>query len=160
MAQEFTARVVAELDTAAAEGKLEQFLNEDRKIKVDVEVSQDSSKKLASSIEKGVKDTKINTSSISKQLADSFNISDKNVVSKLKSQISSMITSLGKTWDGKDFDFGKATGFYSGMDDIAKTITSNAKIVQSATGIYDDFYNYFNNSDYLKKARKTGQITG
>lgn len=157
MAQEFTARVVAELDTATAEGKLEQFLNEDRKIKVDVEVSQDSSKKLASSIEKGVKDTKINTSSISKQLADSFNITDKSVVSKLKSQINSMITSLGKTWDGKDFDFGKATGFYSGMDDIAKTITSNAKIVQSATGIYDDFYNYFKDkkiyiSDKLKNA--------
>ena len=43
------------------------------------------------------------------------------------------------------------------MEDIAQTITRNAKVVQSATGVYDDFYNYFKGkkiyvSDDLKKA--------
>lgn len=40
---------------------------------------------------------------------------------------------------------------------MAKTITTNSKLVKSATGYYDDFYNYFKNkkiyiSDDLKKA--------
>lgn len=157
MAQDFIAKVTAELDTAAAEGKLNEFLNKERKVKIDVEVTQDSAKKLTSNIEKGIKSTRIDTSSISKRLADSFNISDKGVIRKLQSQINSMISSLGKTWNGKDFDFRNAKGFYSGMEDIAQTITRNAKVVQSATGVYDDFYNYFKGkkiyvSDDLKKA--------
>lgn len=68
-----------------------------------------------------------------------------------------MISSLGKTWNGKDFDFGKASGFYSGMDSMVNTVTKNAKIVEGATGSYDAFFNYFKDkkiyvSDELKKA--------
>lgn len=157
MAEDFRAKVTAELDTAEAESKLNAFLNEKRKLKIDVEVNQDSAKKMASSIEKGIKDTKIDTSGISKQLAGSFNITDKNVISKLQSQLDKMISSLGKTWNGKDFDFGKASGFYSGMDSMVNTVTKNAKIVEGATGSYDAFFNYFKDkkiyvSDELKKA--------
>ncbi len=46
-----------------------------------------------------------------------------------------MVTNLGKTWNGSKFDFGKATGFYSGLDDMAKTLTTNSKLVKSATDI-------------------------
>lgn len=157
MADDFRAKVTAELDTAEAESKLNAFLNEKRKLKIDVEVNQDSAKKMASSIEKGIKDTKIDTSGISKQLAGSFNITDKNVISKLQSQMDKMISSLGKTWNGKDFDFGKASGFYSGMDSMVNTVTKNAKIVEGAAGSYDAFFNYFKDkkiyvSDELKKA--------
>lgn len=157
MAEDFRAKVTAELDTAEAESKLNAFLNEKRKLKIDVEVNQDSAKKMASSIEKGIKDTKIDTSGISKQLAGSFNITDKNVISKLQSQMDKMISSLGKTWNGKDFDFGKALGFYSGMDSMVNTVMKNAKIVEGATGSYDAFFNYFKDkkiyvSDELKKA--------
>ena len=157
MADDFRAKVTAELDTAEAESKLNAFLNEKRKLKIDVEVNQDSAKKMASSIEKGIKDTKIDTSGISKQLAGSFNITDKNVISKLQSQMDKMISSLGKTWNGKDFDFGKASGFYSGMDNMINTVTKNAKIMEGATGSYDAFFNYFKDkkiyvSDELKKA--------
>lgn len=157
MADDFRAKVTAELDTAEAESKLNAFLNEKRKLKIDVEVNQDSAKKMASSIEKGIKDTKIDTSGISKQLAGSFNITDKNVISKLQSQMDKMISSLGKTWNGKDFDFGKASGFYSGMDSMVNTVMKNAKIVEGATGSYDAFFNYFKDkkiyvSDELKKA--------
>lgn len=157
MAEDFRAKVTAELDTAKAESKLNAFLNEKRKLKIDVEVNQDSAKKMASSIEKGIKDTKIDTSGISKQLAGSFNITDKNVISKLQSQMDKMISSLGKTWNGKDFDFGKASGFYSGMDSMVNTVMKNAKIVEGVTGSYDAFFNYFKDkkiyvSDELKKA--------
>lgn len=157
MAEDFRAKVTAELDTAEAESKLNAFLNEKRKLKIDVEVNQDSAKKMASSIEKGIKDTKIDTSGISKQFAGSFNITDKNVISKLQSQMDKMISSLGKTWNGKDFDFGKASGFYSGMDSMVNTVMKNAKIVEGATGSYDAFFNYFKDkkiyvSDELKKA--------
>ena len=157
MADDFRAKVTAELDTAEAESKLNAFLNEKRKLKIDVEVNQDSAKKMASSIEKGIKDTKIDTSGISKQLAGSFNITDKNVISKLQSQMDKMISSLGKTWNGKEFDFGKASGFYSGMDSMVNTVMKNAKIVEGATGSYDAFFNYFKDkkiyvSDELKKA--------
>ena len=90
-------------------------------------------------------------------LADSFNISDKSVLKNLNKQLNNMVSSLGKTWNGSKFDFGKATGFYSGLDGMAKTIATNSKLVKSATGYYDDFYNYFKNkkiyvSDDLKKA--------
>lgn len=157
MADDFRAKVTAELDTAEAESKLNAFLNEKRKLKIDVEVNQDSAKKMASSIEKGIKDTKIDTSGISKQLAGSFNITDKNVISKLQSQMDKMISSLGKTWNGKEFDFGKASGFYSGMDSMVNTVMKNAKIVEGATGSYDAFFNYFKDkkiyvSDEQKKA--------
>ena len=68
-----------------------------------------------------------------------------------------MVSSLGKTWNGSDFDFKNASGFYSGLNNLSDTVTKNAKIVQGKTGIYDDFFNYFKDkkiyvSDELKKA--------
>lgn len=94
MAEDFRAKVTAELDTAEAEGKLQKFLNNKNKLKIDVELNQNSVKKLSSDIEKGVKQTRLDTSFISQQLADSFNISDKSVINKIKSQLNSMIVLL------------------------------------------------------------------
>lgn len=157
MTEDFRAKITAELDTAAAENKLEAFLNKKNKLKIDVEVNQDSAKKLGSSIERGIRQTKFDTSSITEQLAGSFNISDKNVLSRMKKQMDTMVSSLGKTWNGSDFDFKNASGFYSGLNNLSDTVTKNAKIVQGKTGIYDDFFNYFKDkkiyvSDELKKA--------
>ena len=157
MAEDFRAKITAELDTAEAENKLNAFLNKKNKLKIDVEVNQDSAKKLSSNIEKGIRQTKLDTSSITEQLAGSFNISDKNVLSRMKKQMDSMVSSLGKTWNGSDFDFKNASGFYSGLNNLSDTVTKNAKIVQGKTGIYDDFFNYFKDkkiyvSDELKKA--------
>ena len=157
MAEDFRAKITAELDTAEAENKLNAFLNKKNKLKIDVEVNQDSAKKLSSSIEKGIRQTKFDTSSITEQLAGSFNISDKNVLSRMKKQMDTMVSSLGKTWNGSDFDFKNASGFYSGLNNLSDTVTKNAKIVQGKTGIYDDFFNYFKDkkiyvSDELKKA--------
>ena len=157
MAEDFRIQVETDLDTAKAEQKLNALLKEKRQIKLDIDINNQNIKNISKNIEKGIKDTKIDTSAITKQLADSFNISDKSVLKNLNKQLNSMVTNLGKTWNGEKFDFGKATGFYSGLDNMAKTITSNSKIVKSATGYYDDFYNYFKNkkiyvSGDLKKA--------
>lgn len=159
MAKDFIAKVTAELDTAEAEGKLNAFLNQNNKLKIDVELNQDSAKKLSSSIEKGIKQTKIDTSSISKQLAESFNITDKSTINQIRSQLNKMMTSLGKAWDGSNFNV-KDSGFSdfaAGMEPLQKTLSENAKLVQGATGVYDDFFNYFKDkkiyvSDALKKA--------
>lgn len=156
---DFIARVVAELDTQEAQAQLQSFLNEKNKLKIDVELNQDSAQKLSSSIEKGIKKTKIDTSSISSQLANSFNISDKSTINKIKSQLNTMMSSLSKAWDGNKFDVKNAgfADFAAGMQPLQKTLAENAKLVQGATGIYDDFFNYFKDkkiyvSDELKKA--------
>lgn len=157
MAEDFRIQVETDLDTSKAEQKLNALLKEKRQIKLDIDINNQNIKNISKNIEKGIKDTKIDTSAITKQLADSFNITDKSVLKNLNKQLNSMVTNLGKTWNGSKFDFGKATGFYSGLDDMAKTITTNSKVVKSATGYYDDFYNYFKNkkiyvSNDLKKA--------
>ena len=157
MAEDFRIQVETDLDTSKAEQKLNALLKEKRQIKLDIDINNQNVKNISKNIEKGIKDTRIDTSAITKQLADSFNISDKSVLKNLNKQLNNMVSSLGKTWNGSKFDFGKATGFYSGLDGMAKTITTNSKLVKSATGYYDDFYNYFKNkkiyvSDDLKKA--------
>ena len=157
MAEDFRIQVETDLDTSKAEQKLNALLKEKRQIKLDIDINNQNIENISKNIEKGIKNTKIDTSAITKQLADSFNISDKSVLKNLNKQLNSMVTNLGKTWNGSKFDFGKTTGFYSGLDDMAKTITTNSKVVKSATGYYDDFYNYFKNkkiyvSDDLKKA--------
>lgn len=157
MAEDFRIQVETDLDTSKAEQKLNALLKEKRQIKLDIDINNQNVKNISKNIEKGIKDTKIDTSAITKQLADSFNISDKSVLKNLNKQLNNMVSSLGKTWNGSKFDFGKVTGFYSGLDGMAKTIATNSKLVKSATGYYDDFYNYFKNkkiyvSDDLKKA--------
>lgn len=152
---DFIAQVTAQLDAAQAEKQLNDFLNQKRKVKIDVEVNQDSAKKMASSVEKGLNATKIDTSNLARQISDSFNL-DKNVTKRIKSQMDSMVKSLSDTWNRKAFDFNKATGFYSGLSDLERTVTKNAKVLKSTTGMYDDFFNYFKNkkiyvSDELKK---------
>lgn len=159
MAEDFRAKVTAELDTSEAEGKLHKFLNEKNKLKIDVELNQNSVKKLSSDIEKGVKQTKLDTSFISQQLADSFNISDKSVINKIKSQINSMIATLGKTWNGTDFNIADKgfQDFFGGMEPLKNTLSEHARLVQGATGIYNKFFDYFKDkkiyvSDALKSA--------
>lgn len=159
MSEDFRAKVTAELDTAAAESKLEEFLNKNNKLKIDVELNQDSAKKMTSSIEKGLKQTKLDTSSLSKQLAGSFNITDKSTINQIKSQLNGMLSSLSKAWDGLDFN-SKSKGmldFAAGMEPLQKTLAQNAKMIEGSTGIYDEFYNYFKDkqiyiSDELKNA--------
>ena len=146
----------AELNTSEIENQLKQLSN--RKIQLDIEVgTKDQASKIAKDIERGLRNTKIDASGMAKSLADSFNISDKSVIKKMQSQINGMMSNLASTWNGKNVDLTKASGFYSGIDDLGKTVAQNAKIIESKLGIYDEFYNYAKNkriyvSDDLKKA--------
>lgn len=162
MAEDFKIKIEADLDTEQADQKIEKLVNKKRTIKLDVDINGQNAKSITDNIQKGLSKTKFDTSNISKQIADSFNISDKGVISKIQTQLNEMMTSLSKTWNGKNFDFKNASGFYSGMEQMAKTVTENARIIKSATGVYDDFYNYFNRkkiyvSDELKNALGTDQ---
>ena len=155
---DFIMQIGADLDLSKVQEQLNSIKNQ--KVTLDVEIKgNDDAKNLAKSIEKGLKATKIDTSSLSKQLADSFNITDKFAVNKIKSQINSVMSELGKTWNGKEFNLqgGKGNAFVSGLSDLANSVAENANIIQGKMGIYDEFYNYFKNkkiyiSDDLKKA--------
>lgn len=162
MADDFQVKITADLDTSEAEQKLNNLINDKNKLKIDVELNQNSAKKLSSDIEKGVKQTKLDTSSISKQLADSFNISDKQTINQIKSQLNSMVATLSKAWNGTDFhatDKG-FQDFFGGIEPLKNTLSDHAKLVQGATGIYDKFFDYFKDkkifiSDALNDALDT-----
>lgn len=151
----------AELNIGEVENQLKQLSN--RKIQLDIEVgAKDQASKIAKDIEKGLRNTKIDASSMAKSLADSFNISDKSIIKKMQSQINGMMSNLASTWNGKNVDLTKASGFYSGIDDLGKTVAQNARIIESKLGIYDKFYDYAKNkkifvSDDLKSALGTDE---
>lgn len=155
---DFIMQIGADLDLSKVQEQLNSIKNQ--KVTLDVEIKgNDDAHNLAKSIEKGLKATKIDTSGLSKQLADAFNITDKSAISKLKSQINSVMSELGKTWNGKEFNLqgGKGNAFISGLSDLANSISQNANIIQGKMGIYDQFYSYFKDkkiyvSDDLKKA--------
>lgn len=154
MSQDFKINIDADLNTAKAEQKLNALLKEKHKLTIDVDVSgQDTAKKLKQNIENGLKNVKIDTSAMGKSLADSFNITDKSTISKLQKQLNSMITSLGKSWNGQKFNLGD--GFETSMTSVVNTLKKNAKMLRSS-GAFDDFYDYFKNqkilvTDALKK---------
>lgn len=155
---DFVMQIGADLDLSKVQEQLDSIKNQ--KVTLNVEIKgNDDAHNLAKSIEKGLKATKIDTSGLSKQLADAFNITDKSAISKLKSQINSVMSELGKTWNGKEFNLqgGKGNAFISGLSDLANSVSQNANIIQGKMGIYDQFYSYFKDkkiyvSDDLKKA--------
>ena len=109
MAEDFRVKIEADLDTEQADQKIEKLINKKRTIKLDVDINGQNAKSITDNIQKGLSKTKLDTSNISKQIADSFNISDKGVISKIQSQLNEMMTSLSKTWNGKNFDFKNAS---------------------------------------------------
>ena len=154
MSQDFKINIDADLSTAEAEQKLNALLKEKHKLTIDVDVSgQNTAKKLKQNIENGLKNVKIDTSAMGKSLADAFNITDKSTISKLQKQLNSMMTSLGKSWNGQKFNLGD--GFETSMTSVVNTLKKNAKTLRSS-GAFDDFYDYFKNqkilvTDALKK---------
>lgn len=155
---DFVMQIGADLDLSKVQEQLDSIKKQ--KVTLDVEIKgNDDAHNLAKSIEKGLKSTKIDTSGLSKQLADAFNITDKSAIGKIKSQINSVMSELGKTWNGKEFNLqgGKGNAFVSGLSDLANSVAQNANIIQGKMGIYDQFYSYFKDkkiyvSDDLKKA--------
>lgn len=92
---DFVMQIGADLDLSKVQEQLDSIKKQ--KVTLDVEIKgNDDAHNLAKSIEKGLKATKIDTSGLSKQLADSFNITDKSAISKLKGQINSVMSELSK----------------------------------------------------------------
>lgn len=151
----------ADLNTSEVEKQLKELGN--KKIQLDIEVGiKDQASKIAKDIEQGLRNTKIDASAMAKSLADSFNISDKAIIKKMQSQINGMMSNLAHTWDGRNVDLTKASGFYSGIDELGKTVAQNARIIESKLGIYDRFYDYAKGkkiyvSDSLKSALGTDE---
>ena len=154
MSQDFKINIDADLNIAEAEQKLNALLKEKHKLTIDVDVrGQNTAKKLKQNIENGLKNVKIDTSAMGKSLADSFNITDKSTISKLQKQLNSMMTSLGKSWNGQKFNLGDR--FETSMTSVVNTLKKNAKTLRSS-GAFDGFYDYFKNqkilvTDALKK---------
>lgn len=113
---DFVMQIGADLDLSKVQEQLDSIKKQ--KVTLDIDIKgNDDAHNLAKSIEKGLKATKIDTSGLSKQLADAFNITDKSAISKLKGQINSVMSELSKTWNGKEFNLqgGKGNAFISGL---------------------------------------------
>ena len=103
-----------DIDTELNIGEVEKQIKDlsNRKIQLDIEVgTKDQASKIAKDIERGLRNTKIDASGMAKSLADSFNISDKAIIKKMQSQINGMMSNLASTWNGKNVDLTKASGF-------------------------------------------------
>lgn len=134
---------------------------ENKKLKIDVEISGgDAAKKMQYAIEKSLDQTKIDTSKISAQLINAFDLKG-GAASRLRKQMETLAEQLTASFDGK-------SSFNSGewgktLDQIGNDIVKSGKTARSELGSYlagaeqewIDFYDFFKNkkiyvSDMLK----------
>lgn len=128
-------------------------------IKLNFETSSsDGVSRMKHSLEKALSDTKLDTSKIASQLADSFSITSKTAISNIDRQLQSIVEHFVDSFDGGALKLSK-----SALDGLVESISQSAKIAKSNLsyafdGIeqeYEEFYNYFKNkkiyiSDFLK----------
>ena len=131
----------------------------DQKISIDLDIKGgDQTQKLQYAIDKTVRDIKIDTSSISKQIIDAFNLKGGAAV-KIRSQMNELAEEMAKSFDGKDI----SANVGSTVEEIGNTILKSGSVVKSSLGQYlggaeqewVDFYDYFKSkkiyvSDMLK----------
>ena len=153
MSNEFEARIEGLLELDKVDEQLKSI--QSKKIYLDVELRKDAASQISKNINKSMSGIKLDSTNISKQLAQAFNISDKGVINNIKNQLNNRLGSLAQTWNGKSLDFGNASGFYDGIEGLATTVTEGARVIQDKMGIYQQFYDFFKNkklyiSDSLK----------
>lgn len=134
---------------------------ENKKLKIDVEISGgDAAKKMQYAIEKSLDQTKIDTSKISAQLINAFDLKG-GAASRLRKQMETLAEQLTASFDGKSsFDSGE---WGKTLDQIGNDIVKSGKTARSELGSYlagaeqewIDFYDFFKNkkiyvSDMLK----------
>lgn len=133
---------------------------ENKKIKIDFELNGVEAGQLKYAIQKAIDGVKVDTSAITKQLADTFNL-DKSATAKLESQMQTVANSVATSFDGKNFHMSDALD--STLEEMAQNIRDNGSVIRSsltdsfssAMDEYKDFYEYFNThkiyiSDFLK----------
>ena len=169
---DFRAVVKAELQTDDLEKKLQAI--ENRKIGLKVEVGQDATKRLVESINRGLKQTKLNVPDLSKQLTDSFNIKDTKVISQVRKYVNRLTAEMANAFDGNRVNGASLTdGFDQAFNGLSQLIARNSGAVKSQmTDFYKSFYDDYKNvkvyiSDQMKDAMgsvyddiaKSGRIT-
>lgn len=118
----------------------------------------DQKAKLEYAIDRTLNDIKVDTSALSKQIIDSFNIKG-GAAAKIRSQMNELAKETANMYSGTETK-GKLNEI---LEEMAQTIVKNGSVIKSELGSelsgaeqeYEDFYNYFKNkklyvSDMLK----------
>lgn len=141
---------------------------QNQKISFDLDIKGgDQTQKLQYAIDKTVRDIKIDTSSISKQLIEAFNLKG-GAASKVRSNMNELAEEMARSFDGKDI----TANVGSLLNEIGNTILKSGSVVKSSLGGYlegaeqewIDFNNYFKNkkiyvSDMLKADLGKGEFS-
>ena len=141
---------------------------QNQKISIDLDIKGgDQTQKLQYAIDKTVRDIKIDTSSISKQLIEAFNLKG-GAASKVRSQMNELAKEMAQSFDGKEI----SGNVGSIVEEIGNTILKSGSVVKANLGSYldgaeqewVDFYNYFKNkkiyvSDMLKADIGKGEFS-
>lgn len=141
---------------------------QNQKISIDLDINGgDQTQKLQYAIDKTVRDIKIDTSSISKQLIEAFNLKG-GAASKVRSQMNELAKEMAQSFDGKEI----SGNVGSIVEEIGNTILKSGSVVKANLGSYldgaeqewVDFYNYFKNkkiyvSDMLKADIGKGEFS-
>lgn len=141
---------------------------QNQKISLELDIKGgDQTQKLQYAIDKTVRDIKIDTSSISKQLIEAFNLKG-GAASKVRSQMNELAKEMAQSFDGKEI----SGNVGSIVEEIGNTILKSGSVVKSSLGGYlegaeqewIDFNNYFKNkkiyvSDMLKADIGKGEFS-
>ena len=148
--------VISKLNTLS---KINLSNLQNQKISIDLDIKGgDQTQKLQYAIDKTIRDIKIDTSSISKQIIDSFNLKGGSA-SKVHSGMNELAKEMAQSFDGKEI----SANVGNIVEEIGNTILKSGSVVKANLGGYldgaeqewVDFYNYFKNkkiyvSDMLK----------
>lgn len=141
---------------------------QNQKISIDLDIKGgNQTQKLQYAIDKTVRDIKIDTSSISKQLIEAFNLKG-GAASKVRSQMNELAKEMAQSFDGKEI----SGNVGSIVEEIGNTILKSGSVVKANLGSYldgaeqewIDFNNYFKNkkiyvSDMLKADLGKGEFS-
>lgn len=130
-----------------------------QKIDIDLDIKGgDQTQKLQYTIDKTIRDIKVDTSALSSQIIKSFNLKG-GAAAKIRTQMTELSKEMAQSYDGAEV----SAKLNEIMTNIGNTIIQNGKVVKSDLGDYlkgtdqewIDFYNEFKNkkiyvSDMLK----------
>ena len=140
---------------------------QNQKISLDLEIKGgDQTQKLQYAIDKTIRDIKVDTSSLSEQLINSFDLKG-GAAAKIRAQMNELSKAMASSYDGTDM----SVKLNDTLNSIANTIIKSGSVVKGNLGSYldgaeqewIDFYNFFKNkriyvSDMLKADVGNGEF--
>lgn len=151
----YQAQLSAELDLSKINQQIADLNN--TKITLQVEVEQNAAKRLAESIQRGFKQTKVQFPDMATQLADSFNIKNPKVIAKIRSQVDQVASEMAKAFDGSRINGANlGAGFDQAFNGLSETLAKNSTTFKSQMSqFYKSFYDdYKNMKVYISDAMK------